>query len=226
MSDDLFAALDTETNKLPNYKLPADHPDQPRLAAVGLILLKPDLTFETEIEHFIKPDGWEMLPDATAVNGLTTEFLMANGIPIRDVLETYSGIIKSGRCIVAHNAQHDCKVMRGELRRAGMDDLFEQTRNVCTMRKAMGHVIKADGKKGWPKLSDLCAHFSIPQPEKHTALSDARSAALGFAALRGIGVDLTPEVHYAKNKDANPTGEKLKTALKESAKQDDNEIPT
>jgi DNA polymerase III subunit epsilon len=146
----------------------------------------------------VRPDGWSMTPGATAVNGLTDEILAEKGVPVTEVLAAYSEAISEGRAVVAFNAQHDCKTMRAELRRAGMPDLFEQTQNFCAMRKAAGVIPKAGGKKGWPKLSEACAFLKIEQPDAHTALADARSAATIFRYLREQGVDITPEVHYAK----------------------------
>ncbi len=63
-----------------------------------------------------------------AVNGLTDEFLHANGADIAVVLEQYREEILRGLVLVAYNAQYDLKVMRGEMRRAGVPDLFEQTK--------------------------------------------------------------------------------------------------
>jgi DNA polymerase-3 subunit epsilon len=115
-----------------------------------------------------------------------------------------------GRAVVAHNAQHDCKQMRAELRRAGLPDLFAETKNVCTMRKANGHILKAGGKKGWPSLKEVRAFLKLPDDRPHGALSDARDTLEAFRFLRSRGVDLTPEVHYAgddhpaRPKDAPP----------------------
>lgn len=129
-----YLVIDTETNGLPNYTLPADHPDQPRLAS--LCMIKTDEACEpTSIDTLlIKPDGWEISPELTAINGLTTERCAAEGLPVREVLEAYSAAILEGYILVAFNAQFDAKTMRGELRRAEMPDLFEQTPNICAMR--------------------------------------------------------------------------------------------
>lgn len=209
-----YIVLDTETSGVMDYKRPADAVGQPRVAEVGLIYLDEDLQVEREYNRYVLPAGWEMEPGATAVNGLTTEELIRLGVPISEVLDVYSMAISEGRAVVAFGAQFDCKMMRAELRRAEMDDLFEATRNICCMRSLMSHAKQTgrrlvkydtDGEpmptaKGWPKLTDACRYFSIPLPEKaHGALGDARVTSLIFAAMVAEGFDRTPEVHHAKN---------------------------
>lgn len=200
-----YAIFDTETNGLFRFKdangvpVPADDPSQPRLAHLSMILLDEALAEERTIDLYVKPDGWAMTAEAGAINGLTTEFLAANGIPILDVLASYVEVIDAGYTMVAFNAQFDLKQMRGELRRAGMDDRFERTPNICVMRASMSQgVKKASGGGGFPKLSDCCTHFGIANHGAHTAGGDARAALEIFRRLHAL--DALPEarVHYAK----------------------------
>lgn len=200
-----YAVIDTETNGLPIYKdasgvpVPADDPRQPRLAHLALILVGDDLVEERSIDLYVRPDGWRMTEDATAVNGLTDEFLAENGAPIIDVLDQYTRVVDAGYVIVAYNAQFDCKQMRGELRRAGLDDRFESTPNICVMRASMKlGVKKAGGGGGFPKLSDVCAHLGIDLKDEHTAGGDARAALEVFRHLHSIGGLPEARVHYAK----------------------------
>lgn len=211
-----YLVIDTETSGLPNYALPADHADQPWLAELAMIRVDEDLNIEAEHAYLVKPDGWVLSEEAAAVNGLSMQRLEEDGLPLRLVLEAYTAAIREGRAVVAHNAQHDCKIMRGSLRRTGMDDLYAETPNYCTMRKATGYVVKADGKRGWPKLSDACAHFKIPQPEKHSALADATACLEVLRWLRKLGIAIDPQVHPA------PAGEKVsQTELELTAKPKD-----
>lgn len=222
-----FAIIDTETNGLHDFSKPADASGQPRLASIAILLadinwkgLDPSqelaeagvksstelrLTCYQEENFLIRPDGWEMKPEATQINGLTTEHLIKNGVPVMDALDYYSRLIRDGFIVTAFNAQFDTKVMRGELRLAGMPDLFEVTPNVCLMRACTNvcRVPKANGKGyKFPKLSEACAFFKIEQPAAHSALGDARSA---FAILQHLHkANLVPaaEIHFAKEKPA------------------------
>jgi len=198
-----YAVIDTESNGLFDFAKPADAEGQPRLAHLCIVTTQDNFKTTQTTDVYVQPDGWEMTPEATAVNGLTTEFLRANGKPVSWALALYSGLIQHGYVILAYNAQFDTKVMRGELRRAGMPDLFEQTPYVCLMRAAtpVCAIPKANGKGvKFPKLSEACGFFGIIQAKQHTATDDARSAAAIAACLLAIGKLPAPEVHYAKNR--------------------------
>jgi DNA polymerase-3 subunit epsilon len=195
----MYVIIDTEGSGLFDFSKPADAEGQPRLAQLAMIYADAEFNIEREYSAYVKPDGWTMDPKATAINGLTDEILNEKGAPVTDVLAVYTDAIKEGRAVVAFNAQHDCKTMRAELRRAGMPDLFEETKNVCVMRKANGIIPKAGGKKGWSKLSEARKHLGLDESEVHTAIADANAAWHILKYLATHGADLTPEVHYAKN---------------------------
>lgn len=221
-----FAVIDTEGSGLFQFKdkatgkpVPADDPSQPRLAALGMILLNPDFTVQERYQALVKRDGWSMTPEATAVNGITDEILDAKGIPVAQVLDVYQQAIREGFAMVAFNAQHDLKQMRAEFRRAGRDDLFMLTRNVCVMRKARGVIPRLDGKNNWPSLNDCREFLKLSHDDKHTAGADAESALAVFLHLHKAGVDLTPEVHFANQggKAAKPVVERSRRMGKTAA---------
>lgn len=165
-----YAVIDTETSGLFDFSKPADVDGQPRLAHLAMILLNEDFAETETIEIFIKPDGWKMLPEVAAINGLTMEILNEKGSPVIEALALYAKAVDEGRVIVAFNAQYDTKIMRGELRRAALDDRFERTPNICVMRGSTDicQVPKANGKGfKFPKLAEACKHFKIEQAGAH-----------------------------------------------------------
>lgn len=196
-----YAIIDTETSGLFDFTKPADAEGQPRLASLGIILLDENLAETLAVEMFVKPDGWEMAPELELINGLTTAKLNEVGIPVADVLKVYTEIVDGGYVVVAFNAQFDLKMMRGELRRAGIDDRFERTPNLCVMRASVD-VCRVPKKTGrgfkFPKLSEACKHFGIVQENEHSALGDARAALGVFRQLHGMNALPVAEVHYAK----------------------------
>jgi DNA polymerase III epsilon subunit-like protein len=182
--------IDTETTGLFDFKQPADAEGQPRMASIAMIEAVlvhgptpdsvPQWFQQLEYHTLIRPDGWEMTPEAFAVNGLTTERLADEGIPIAEILERYVSVIERGdTVIVAHNATFDTKVCRAELRRAGMDDLYTQTQTICTMMKSnpICKIPKANGRGiKWPTL-DEAYQFFMGRPRQgktHDSLIDAR----------------------------------------------------
>lgn len=199
-----FLIFDTETSSLFDFKKPADAPGQARLAAITMLRVDPDLTVESKYEALVKPEGWELHPDAAAVNKLTMERLHAEGVPVAEVLDLYEAAVRAeGRAVAAFGAQFDTKVMRGELRRAGRDDMFQITRNVCVMRSLLGVCRIPSGRgKGikFPKLTEAMAHFKLPFPEAHTAAGDAWACLALLRKMKEIGVFPEPEVHFAKER--------------------------
>ena len=196
-----YLVIDTETSGLFDFSKPADAEGQPRMASMAMIYLDEDLDVVDESMHYIKPVGWEMSEAVTKINGLTTDFLLKAGEPIESVLYEYVDAIDQGLILVAFNAQFDSKVLRGELRRAGIPDRFETTPNICTMRAAT-NICKIPKKTGYgfkfPKLAEACKFFNIKQEAEHTALDDARACVGVLKNLVALGLCPEPEVHHAK----------------------------
>lgn len=149
-----------------------------------------------------------MQEGATAVNGITDAMLAADGISVREVLAIYSEYVTNGWIVIAHNAQFDTKIMRDELRRAGMPDLFEQTLNICTMRACIdvckippSNRMMATGRKAFkqPKLMEAYQHFYGAEfSDAHTSMADARACLAIFRKLIEIGAAPEPSILYAK----------------------------
>lgn len=201
----MYAIIDTETSGLFDFSKPAHAEGQPRLASFAAILTNESLDVTDTYHRLIRPDGWDIEPAAAAANKLTLERLNAEGVPVHEVLAEYTRLITAeGRIIVAFNAQFDTKVMRGELRRASMDDLFEITQNICVMWPLLGicRIPTGNGNRiKTPKLTEAMAHFKEPYGgEAHDALTDAAAALTLMRRLRDIGRLPAPKVHYAKKR--------------------------
>jgi DNA polymerase III epsilon subunit-like protein len=164
-----FLIIDTETTGLPDLYQPADAPGQPRAASVAMIFADDNLDVEFEWSAKIKPDGWEMPEEVSRINGLTTDDLAKNGIPIWFSLVFYAAGIDAGRIVVAHNITFDTKIMRGELRRALMRDRRSEMSTICTMLEA-----RRAFRKGGLAHAYWCA-FSEVIEGHHGALADARA---------------------------------------------------
>lgn len=197
--------IDTETTGLFDFKRPADDVGQPRMASVAMLAFndagdeEPVSTFE----RYIRPDGWSMSAEAGAVNGLTDDFLHERGVEVAEALDAYERALDMGYVVVAFNAQFDLKVLRAELRRAGRNDRFDRTPNICVMRP-LTDICRIPGRYGfkWPNLAQACAHFGIVHAKAHDAVGDAWAAARVMQALHRMGQLPEPAVHLAKNRPA------------------------
>jgi DNA polymerase-3 subunit epsilon len=194
-------------------------PGQPRMAEFAAVLLDDDFNIINTYQSYVQPDGWttlaedgkteipllEMPPEAFEANRLSFDFLREHGKPIKEVMEVCDSVLSmTGIVLVGYNQQHDGRQIRGELRRAGMNDRFEQTPNICAMRSITknykGQVKKLNGKGGAPRLIDAAAHFGIEYPEEkqHNALEDALVTVAVAKRLHEMGLLLPAEVHYAR----------------------------
>jgi DNA polymerase-3 subunit epsilon len=173
-----YLVIDVETTGLPRDYLPADAPGQPRVASAAFLYVDNDLELQHEWHALIRPDGWHMPTDIERINGLSTERLAEEGLTILYPLAMYAKAIDEGRIVVAHNIQFDTKLMRGELRRAGMDDRYARTKTICTMLA---------GRKlcSGAKLATVYRELNGPELQgAHDALNDARACLAILRRLR------------------------------------------
>jgi DNA polymerase-3 subunit epsilon len=181
-----FCVIDTETNGLPDNTKPADAEGQPRVASAALIFTDRDLNPQHTWHGLVKPDGWTMPPEVQAINGLSMERLTAEGLPILLPLSLYALALDEGRTIVAHNFYFDAKLMRGELRRAKMDDRYAKTGSLCTMIMARRLCSRAKLTVVYQEL------IGQPYEGAHGALADAQACLAVLRAIRDRGVRLEP----------------------------------
>jgi hypothetical protein len=94
-----------------------------------------------------------------------------------------------------------------------MPDLFEETANICTMRKASGVILKevpvkdkvtgaivgTKLTKQWPSLDRCRDVLGISKDGNHRGMKDAADTLAVYRHLRAHGVDMTPEVHHHAN---------------------------
>lgn len=192
----------------------SDEPGQPRMAEFAMVVTDADFNIIETYQQYVIPVGWqnadgspmfEMPEEAYNVHGLTMDFLRAEGKPVELALDRYVDAVERGLVLIGFNQQHDGRQIRAELRHAGRDDLFERTPNVCAMRSITknypGQVKKLNGKGGFVRLIDACAHFGIDYPEdkRHSALEDALKTAEVSKILHERGLLLPPDVHYSRN---------------------------
>ena len=201
-----YAVFDTETTGLFLFRegrngppVPADDPRQPRLASFAVVFADELGRELTSHKIFAKPDGWTI--DGTKageVNGLTDAFLHSEGVPVAVTLDLWNRCLDAGLIAVAFNAQFDCKMMRAELRRAGLPDRFEETPNICVMRALDPYSHQGlCVQRGFVKLAEACEFFGIINKHAHDALADAEAARSILEILIRDGRLPEARVHYA-----------------------------
>lgn len=200
----LFA--DTETNGLPDFKLPADHPSQPRMVQLAMVLIEthdddlgiPAHTELAAYEGIIKPDGWTVPDDVAAIHGLTTAICEERGVPVREALDRFNSFLDQAAEFLTFGVLFDSKILRGELRRAGLPDRFGEKPEACVMRAATPvckmpptNAMMAAGRKTFktPKLGE--AHqilLGAALENAHDAMADVRGLIRVWAHLHAKGL--------------------------------------
>lgn len=206
-----YMTFDVETTGLPPRAprgaapIPADDPRQPRMASFAAVITDALGQPLLRQKWFVKPEGWSIDgTEASKVNGLTDDFLNTHGEPVEVPLQFYSAAILAGLTPVAFAKMFDLKIMRGELRRSGMPDLFEETKAVCAMAALDPYA--AEGlcmtRPGFVKLSVACDFFGIVNADAHDALGDADATAEIVAILIRDGRMPEGSVVYSANRAA------------------------
>jgi DNA polymerase-3 subunit epsilon len=146
--------VDTETTSLWDYHSPDDAPHQPRIVQLAAMLVDGEGEPVGSCKLFIKPDGWTIPPEATAVHGITTEKCEQDGIPMADALKHLQSMMPASGTLAVYNLSFDRNLLIREATLAGMSLTYPPVQ-VCVMEMATP-ICKLPGKYGykWPKLAE------------------------------------------------------------------------
>jgi DNA polymerase-3 subunit epsilon len=208
--------FDFETNGLPNFKLPADDPTQPRIASVAAALLATAEAEPVIMDRLIKPDGWTMPAELVEKlgNGLHQERLEAEGTPIADALDEFLVLLDQAAVLASYGILFDTKMLRGDLRRLGKPDLFGTKAEFCVMREATKQcklaptaAMSATGRN-WSKTAKLSEACEIllgrPHEGAHSALADTLTTVELYRMFAAKGC-VVPKVRESFVKEAPAT---------------------
>ncbi len=193
--------FDTETTGLPKNKWrsalqgPANWPD---LVSICWLVYDEDWDLVRKEYHVVRPEGWTIPAEASAVHGITHAAAEASGEPLAAVLGRFAEDLKTARRLVAHNMAFDKNVIQGAYKwRIGMEPAaFWPAEEFCTMEasrdvlrlpwKGVQHPGKPTTYKP-PRLSELWTYaFSgTPQPQAHNSEGDALATAAIYMKLWG-----------------------------------------
>jgi DNA polymerase-3 subunit epsilon len=194
---DFLLFIDTETTGLPDFKKPADDPSQPRVCSFAALVTDNTGTVINGFASLIKPDNWPAIdPKAFETHGLTLEHCDRYGVPAAIVFAVAEKMMGAADRRIGHNISFDLKILRGELRRAGLDDHYDKERDYCTMHKSRDlcqvpptDKMMAAGRKGFkvPSLEEAYQHFfGKPIVNPHTALADVRACMKIYFAINPV----------------------------------------
>ncbi len=184
----MYLFFDTETSDLPRrWNAPvSDVQNWPRLVQICWVEYATEGDAAQPQTHLIQPDGFKIVPSATEVHGISTDYAREHGEPLRPVLDEFSRAVEAADEIVAHNISFDSNIMGAELIRAGMPNVFDDKTQRCSMKESVDYC-KLPGKYGfkWPSLSELHQIlFDAPFQGAHDATADCLACMRCFLELK------------------------------------------
>lgn len=172
--------FDTETTGVPHdYQAPITNSGNwPRLVQLGWIVTDDKGRVIKKGNHIIKPDGFVIPSGAASVHGITTEKAMAEGEPLRAVLDEFMDDLATSSMVVGHNVSFDQHIVGAELYRMGYAtcNRIITIQSTCTMELGTD-VCKIGpfrfGSYKWPKLQELYRKlFGFDFDGAHDAMAD------------------------------------------------------
>ncbi len=195
--------FDTETTGLPRNKWrgalegPANWPD---LVSICWLVYDEDWDLMKKEYHVVRPEGWTIPTEASAVHGITQAVAEVSGEPLADVLALFAKDLKTTGRLVAHNMAFDKNVVQGAFKwRLGVEPAvfwpaaeaefctMEASRDVLRLPwKGVQHPGKPMTYKP-PRLSELWSYVfpGTSQPAAHNSEGDALATAAIYMKLWG-----------------------------------------
>lgn len=187
----LALGFDSETTGLPIYNSPSEDPSQPHIVQLAAVLIDVDTGAQVScMDVIVKPDGWEIPEQASAIHGITTERALAVGVPEPAALAMFLALWNR-RLRIAHNQSFDERIIRIALKRYGEPataDIWKDSESACTMQMSTP-ILKLPSEKRsgykWPKLTEAYKHFTGQDlVGAHSAMADAQACLTVYRAIK------------------------------------------
>lgn len=164
----VIAVFDTETTGIA--------PETTRIVSAHISVLNPYGEVE-DPTNWLVDCGIDIPEQATAVHGITTERMRAEGAPAADsiyeILTKLQGFLSAGIGVVAYNAAYDFTILDREAKRYGFDPL-ELPTPVIDPLIIDKQVDKY--RKGKRTLEAAAGHYGVELTDAHDASADAIAA--------------------------------------------------
>ncbi|MBL4765065.1 MAG: 3'-5' exonuclease [Colwellia sp.] len=183
----LLLGYDTETTGLPVWKEPSDSINQPHLVQLGAVLVDAiTQKVVASMDVIIKPEGWIIPDEVSAIHDITTEKALDVGIPEKLALEMFLAL-RGNFERVAFNKTFDQRMIRIAAKRyldeAAQDKWAIKEDHHCAMQMARKDI---GGKQ--PKLVDAYRHYTGNElVDAHSAMADTKACMdVYFGVLKSL----------------------------------------
>lgn len=130
---------DSETSGLPLFSEPSEDERQPHIVQLGARLVDlDDRSIISTPDVIIRPDGWTIPEDVSAIHGITTEKALAVGVSESMALGMLLELWSRAQVRIGHNEQFDARIVRIAQHRLddGLVDEWKEGKAKCTQRLA------------------------------------------------------------------------------------------
>lgn len=193
----LHLFYDCETTGLPLFNEPSEHPGQPHIVQLAAVLVDLDTRRQVaSIDVIVRPDGWTIPAEVSAIHGITTEHAQLTGVSESLVLGMLLDMWSCAGVRVGHNEQFDARIMRIAQHRfdEAQIDAWKAGKAECTARLSTP-VCKlpptermiAAGRKHHktPNLTEAHTHLlGKPFEGAHSAMADVQACIAVFFAIK------------------------------------------
>ena len=186
--------FDTETDGLPSdysFSAHCSPENWPHIVQLAWIVTDDEGNELSSGNKIIRPEGFVIPPEATAIHGISQQRALAEGEPRQKVLKKFQRILSNTYLNVAHNLWFDANVIAADMSRCGMNDDILFSSGFCTMegttelcRLPFATDVHPEAEYKWPKLTELHEFlFGSSFSGAHDAMNDVRATARCFWEL-------------------------------------------
>lgn len=182
----MFLIFDTETTGL--FQKPDDEilnlEDYPRAVQIAWQLHDSAGHLIEAQNLIIYPESFDIPFNAAKVHGITTAIAKEKGLPVKQVLESFTKNLSQVKYLVGHNINYDIRILKGEFLHLGIESPLSNKEIIDTSHETTEFCALPGGKGGkfkYPKLEELHDKlFGYKFDEAHNAAADVEATARIF----------------------------------------------
>lgn len=99
----MLMAFDVETTGLPDFKARSNDPKQPHIVQLAMVLHDDGGNEVQSVNMIVKPDGWTISAEMTAIHGISHERALAEGVAEKNAVAKFILWQALADLRVAHN---------------------------------------------------------------------------------------------------------------------------
>jgi DNA polymerase III epsilon subunit-like protein len=202
----MYLFIDTETTGLPkDYKAPcSDSANWPRMVQLSTLLYDKGANLIKSGNYIIRPDGFEIPANVSALHGITQARALAEGVSLTSAISGLFLDLEFARVLIGHNIDFDRSIIGAEIYR-----IFPKEKSplivrdkltiaggrkiICTMNAGTDFCKfpgKFEGKYKWPKLAELHKALFNGEDfaEAHNSTADVQATAKCFFEMKRRGI--------------------------------------